>query len=323
MRALVCQRPGEVGDLRVEERDDPVPGAGQVVVDVRAAGLNYVDVLLCRGLYQIKPPTPFVPGTEVAGEVCAVGSDVVAASVGDKVMVSTGLGGFAERVTASEYSLVPMPDGMSFAVGATLVQSYATAMFALTRRTSVRPGEWVLVLGAGGGVGLAAVDVATALGARVIGAASSEQKLAAAEAAGAVGTVQYESEDLKARVRELTGGGTDVVVDPVGGSNSELALRATRNFARFCAIGFASGSIPSVPLNRVLLDNRTLVGVDWGAWSTRDPEGNRAMLRELMGWVGDGRLHPPEPAGRPLGEAASAMSDLMDRRTVGKVALVP
>jgi NADPH2:quinone reductase len=220
-------------------------------------------------------------------------------------------------------SVIPVPDGLADAQAATLIQSYGTAMFTLTRRTKVHEGEWVLVLGAGGGVGLAMVDLARALGGRVIAAASSPEKLAAATAMGAEATIDYETEDLKARARELSGGGVDVVVDPVGGRFSEPALRALRVFGRFCVIGFASGPIASVPLNQVLLNNRTLVGGDWGAWTFRDPEGNRAMLAEVVAMAADGRLHPTAPVERPLDDAATVMAALIDRQIAGKVVLVP
>ncbi len=300
-----------------------MPGPGHVVVDVRAAGVNYVDGLICQGRYQMKPAVPYVPGGEIAGVVSAVGEGVTRVQVGERVMAMTGFGAFAEQVTVAEASLDSVPGVLTFSQAATFIQSYCTAWFALARRTSVSEGEWVLVLGAGGGIGLAAVDVALALGARVVAAASSEEKLQAARSMGAHGTIAYESEDLKSRVRELTDGGVDVVVDPVGGRHSEPALRALRTFGRFCVIGFAAGPIASVPLNHVLLNNRTVVGVDWGAWAMRDPEGHRAMLDELMEMVQSGRLHPIEPTERPLDEAAQVMASLLDRTVTGKVVLVP
>jgi NADPH2:quinone reductase len=293
------------------------------VVDVRAAGVNFVDGLLCQGQYQIKPPTPFIPGGEIAGEVSAVGSGVTGVSIGDRVIAFTGFGGFAEQVVVSALTLVTMPDTLGFGQAATLIQSYGTMLFALTRRTSLKPGEWVLVLGAGGGVGLAAIDVARALGARVIAAASTKEKLDNAVAMGAEATIAYEDEDLKVRARELSGGGVDVVIDPVGGRHSEPALRATGPFGRFCVIGFASGPIAPVPLNQVLLNNRTVVGVDWGAWTFRDPIGNRQLLDELMGLISDGQLHPTVPSEYPLDQASSVMSGLIDRTLAGKVVLIP
>jgi NADPH2:quinone reductase len=323
MRTVVCNQLGPLGDLVIEERGEPTPGEGQVVVDVRAAGVNFVDGLLCQGRYQIKPPVPFVPGGEIAGEVSAVGSGVTGVSIGDRVIAFTGFGGFAEQVVIPALSLVTMLDTLGFGQAATLIQSYGTILFALTRRTSLKPGEWVLVLGAGGGVGLAAIDVARALGARVIAAASTKEKLDNAVAMGAEATIAYEDEDLKVRAREISGGGVDVVIDPVGGRHSEPALRATGPFGRFCVIGFASGPIAPIPLNQVLLNNRTVVGVDWGAWTFRDPIGNRRLLDELMGLISDGRLHPTIPSEYPLDQASSVMSGLIDRTLAGKVVLIP
>ncbi|MGH9095885.1 MAG: NADPH:quinone oxidoreductase family protein [Acidimicrobiales bacterium] len=323
MRAVVCKQLGPLSDLVLEDGNRPTPGEGQAVVDVKAAGVNFVDGLLCQGQYQIKPPVPFYPGGEIAGEVSSIGDGVTAVAVGDRVLAYTGIGGFAEQVVVPVGSLVAMPRGLGFGQAATLIQSYGTMLFTLTRRTSVQPGEWVLVLGAGGGVGLAAIDLAQALGARVIAAASTREKLDKAVAAGAEATIAYEEEDLKVRARELSGGGVDVVIDPVGGRHSEPALRATGPFGRFCVIGFASGPIASVPLNQVLLNNRTVVGVDWGAWTFRDPTGNRQMLAELVWMIDQGRLHPTVPTEYRLDQAAAVMSGLIDRTLSGKVALVP
>ncbi len=323
MRAVVCHGLGPLETLVTEEQRGPTPGEGQVVVDVRAAGVNFVDGLICQGRYQIKPDTPFVPGSEIAGQVSAVGPGVTGVSVGDRVIAFVGFGGFADQAVVPALSLVRMPGNLDFARGASLIQSYATMLFTLTCRTALAPGEWVLVLGAGGGVGLAAIDVATALGGRVIAAASTPDKLEAARSMGAEATIAYEEEDLKARARELSGGGVDVVVDPVGGRHSEPALRATRHLGRFCVIGFASGPIASVPLNQVLLNNRTLVGVDWGGWTFTDPLGNRDLIARLMAMVGAGQLHPVEPASFPLEEAAAVMTGLIDRTIGGKAVLAP
>jgi len=299
------------------------PGPDEVVIDVRAAGVNYVDGLICQGRYQIKPQTPFVPGSEIAGEVAAVGAAVNGVAPGDRVIAMTGFGGFAEQAAVPAASVIALPENLGFGQAAALIQSYSTALFTLTRRTSVAPDEWVLVLGAGGGIGLACIDVAVALGAHVIAGASSPDKLDAAQAMGAEATIAYEDEDLKTRARELSGGGVDVVVDAVGGRHSEPALRATRWSGRFCVVGFASGAIPSIPLNQVLLNNRTVVGVDWGAWTFRNLDAYQLMLGELMQMVKDGRLHPPIPAERPLVDAGKAMEDLIERRVTGKVVLVP
>ena len=323
MRAVVCNEFGPLDSLVVEERPDLEPGAGMVRIDVAAAGVNFVDGLICQGRYQLKPPVPFVPGSEVAGTVSAVGPGVAEWSVGDRVLVFCGFGGFATQVVAPALSLVAVPEVLDLGRAAALIQSYCTMLFTLTRRTTVAPGEWVLVLGAGGGIGLAAVDVATALGARVIAAASTTDKLAAAVAMGAEATVAYEEEDLKARAREISGGGVDLVVDPVGGAHTEPALRATRHLGRYCVIGFASGPIPSIPANQVLLNNRTVVGVDWGGWTFKDPLGNRALIDELLAMVAEGRLHPTAPSTRPLAEAAAVMAGLIDRTVTGKVVLTP
>ena len=323
MRTVVCNQLGPLDTLVVEEREPPTAAGGQVVVTVRAAGVNFVDGLLCQGRYQIKPPTPFVPGGEVAGEVTAVGPGVDGVAVGDRVIAFTGIGAFADQVAVPALTLLPVPPSLGFSQAAALVQSYATALFALTVRTRVDPGEWVLVLGAGGGVGLAAVDVARALGARVIAAASTPAKLEAASAMGAEATIAYEDEDLKVRARELSGGGVDVVVDPVGGRHSQPALRSTGPLGRYCVIGFAAGTIPEVPLNQVLLHNRTVVGIDWGAWTFRFPLENRRLLEELVAMIDDGRLHPPAPVEYRLEQAAEVMAGLLDRTVVGKAVLVP
>lgn len=323
MRAVVCRELGPLDNVVVVERDEPSAGPGQVVVAVRAAGVNFVDGLICQGRYQMTPPTPYVPGGEIAGDVASVGEGVTRVQVGDRVMVMTGFGAFADEVVVNADSLEPIPDRLSYGQAAAFIQSYSTAWFTLWRRASLAEDEWVLVLGAGGGVGLAAVDVALALGANVIAAASSEERLRAARALGVDTTILYEGEDLKTSARQLAGGGVDVVVDPVGGRHSEPALRALRRFGRFCVVGFASGPIASVPLNQVLLNNRTVIGVDWGAWAMSDPDGNRELLAELIDMVGDGRLRPTVPAERPLEDAASVMAGLLDRSISGKVVLVP
>lgn len=323
MRRLVCRSFGPLDQLRVESGDDPTPGAGEVLVAVRAAGVNFVDALLVQGLYQLKPPLPFTPGGEIAGEVIGLGAGVAAPAIGTRVVISCGLGGFTDRLVAPAPLARPLPDGLSFAQGAALVQSYATALFALTRRIALAPGARVLVLGAGGGVGLACVDVARHLGATVIAAASSAEKLNAARAAGAAAAIDYASEDLKARARELSDGGVDVVVDPVGGAYAEPALRALRPFGRYLIVGFAAGQIPALKANLVLLQNRSAVGVDWGAWSFTNRDENAALLDELFALAASGALHPAEPATLPLDQAAAGLGALAARQVAGKLVLIP
>lgn len=324
MRRIVCQEFGPVEGLILEDGPDPEPGAGEVLVGVKAAGVSFVDGLIVSGGYQVKPPLPFTPGLTVAGDAVSVGDGVTAVRAGDRVTsTSMGLGGYASHRVLPADALVPLPDSVGYDVAATAIESYATMLFALTRRAVVSAGEWMLVLGAGGGIGLAAVDVGRSLGARVIAAASSDAKRAAARHAGAEAVVDYESEDLKARVRELTGGGADIVVDPVGDRFAEPALRSLRPFGRYLVIGFAGGAIPRLPANHVLLDNRTVVGVDWGAWSRRDPAGNRSLVVEVLDAIATGRFHPPEPRAFPLDRAAEALRQLAERRVTGKLVLIP
>ena len=266
MRKVVCVQLGPPEGLVVEDVPDVDPGPGQVVVAVRAAGVNFVDALFVSGEYQIKPPVPFTPGSEIAGEVIAVAPDVDLLAPGDAVFATTWLGGYSEHVALDAGRAVLLPPSIDFGRAATFSQSYCTAVFALRERAHLTEGDRLLVLGAGGGVGLAAIDVGKALGAEVIAAASSEAKLAAATAAGADSTIDYTDEPLKERARELTDGkGVDVVFDPVGGDLAVPALRALGNFGRYVVIGFASGAIPKLPLNQVLLRNRSVLGVDWGA----------------------------------------------------------
>jgi len=251
------------------------------------------------------------------------------------VLASTGLGAFAEQVSVAAAATTRLPDNLDAARAATFTQSYATALFSLRDRAGLQPGESVLVLGAGGGIGLATVDVARAMGAHVIAAASSPEKRAAAEAIGAEAAIDTLAEPLKDRARELAAAlgaehgralpvtGVDLVADPIGGELADPALRALGNGGRYVVIGFASGTIPSLPLNQVLLRNRTVVGVDWGAWAMQQPDQQQALVEELLGWVGEGRLHPTAPTTYPLDEVGRALDDLLERKVVGKLALVP
>jgi NADPH2:quinone reductase len=322
MRVVVCQELGPPDALVVEEREMPVPGKGQIRVAVRAAGVNYVDGLIAAGRYQLRVEPPFVPGSELAGEVDAVGEGVDTINIGDRVFVSLGTGAFAERIVTRATTAVKLPPTLDFPRAASFHQSYCTAWFALVRRTVVRGGETVLVTGAGGGVGLAAIDVARSLGARVIAVASTEQKRALATAVGAEHAIDP-TDDVKTRARELTDGqGVDVVYDVVGGDTAEAALRALRFDGRFCVIGF-TGGIPRVPLNLVLLNNRTVVGVEWGGWAMRNPQGNAELVHEVLQQIEAGALHPVAPEERPLDKAGTAIRDLLERRAAGKIVLIP
>ncbi|MEU6034609.1 NADPH:quinone oxidoreductase family protein [Actinomadura sp. NPDC047616] len=314
MRAVVCEA---FGSVVVREQAPPEPGPGQVLVDVAAAGVNYVDALLVHGRYQIKPPLPYVPGTEVAGTVAALGPGADGPAVGTRVLVNCFGGGFASQVAVPAATLVPIPDHLDDPRAATFTQSHCTALFALRDRGGLAPGETVMVLGAGGGVGLATIKVATSLGARVLAVASTPAKRELALAAGAETAVG--PADVKTSAREWSRGGVDLVVDPVGGALADPSLRALREGGRYLVIGFASGEIPSLPLNQVLLRNRTVVGVDWGAWSLTHQAEQRALLDELLGMV----TEPVAPRTHPLDAAPAVLDDLLHRRTTGKIALVP
>lgn len=323
MKAIVCNALGPPDKLTLEELPDPVPGDGQVVIEVRACGVNFVDALFVQGLYQIRPDLPFVPGGEVAGVVASMGKGVEGVALGDRVIALPGLNGFADRVGVSEQALIPLPTSLDFERGAAVVQSYCTALFALTRRTKVEAGETLLVLGAAGGVGLAAIDVGKSLGARVIAAASTDEKLALCRERGADETINYSNEDLKQRAKDLSEGGVDVIYDPIGDRYAEPALRAMAPRGRYLVIGFAAGEIPRVPFNLILLKSCQVIGVDWGGTARRERGLNDSLLSELTLAFDTGRLSPPAPKVYPLARAADALTDLMERRLIGKAVLVP
>ena len=322
MKSLVVNQLGSLDDLHVQETPSPVLADGQVRIKVAACGLNFVDSLLVEGRYQVKPAVPFVPGSEITGRIVETGPGVDASMIGRRVFAPVPNGGFADEVVAAANRILPIPDALSDGQGATFMQSYLTAWFAFTRRTQVQAGKTMLVLGAGGGIGLAAVDAGVALGLRVIAAASSEEKRQLALDRGAFATVDVLNDDVKARVRELAGGGVDIVYDPVGGDLAEPCLRALNAGGEYMVVGFVAG-IPRLPANFVLLLNRTVVGVDWGAWVGRNQGENQKMLVEVMGRIIDGSLRPVEPVAYPMSRAVEAMRDLQNRKVAGKVALVP
>jgi NADPH:quinone reductase len=320
VRAVLCKAFGPPESLVLDEVDDPEPSAGQVVVDVHACAVNFPDVLMIQDKYQFKPGLPFSPGGEVAGVVSAIGDGVKAVATGDRVFASTGWGGLADKVAVAAGSVIPVPEGIDLVHACSFLYAYGTSHHALKDRGRLQPGEVLLVLGAAGGVGLAAVELGAAMGATVIAAASSDDKLDLCRRYGAAMTINYATEDLKARVRELTGGdGADVVYDPVGGSYSEPALRSTAWKGRFLVIGFAAGEIPRIPLNVPLLKGCDVVGVFWGAFTGREPERHRENLAELVRWWQEGKLRPHVSSVYPLERAGEAIRELADRKAKGKV----
>lgn len=324
MKALMCHAFGPIRGLRVEEIATPVPGAGQVLIEVKAAAINFPDALIVQGLYQAKPPLPFAPGAELAGVVSAVGDGVRHVRVGERVLAAVGHGAFAEACVADAAQVMPLLPGMDFELGAAFVLTYGTSLHALQQIAHLQAGETLLVLGAAGGVGLAAIEIAKAMGARVIAAASSADKLALCRKVGADETINYSDEDLRKRVDALTGGkGADVVYDPVGGAMSEAALRATAWRGRFLVIGFASGEIPRIPLNLALLMERAVLGVFWGAAVRRDPAAHLANMKQLAGWFGEGKVRPVVSECVGLDGAAAAIERLATRQAMGKLVVRP
>ena len=330
--AIECAEFGPIEDLRVVERESAPLGADQVRLAVTASGVNFVDGLFVQGLYQIKPPTPFVPGGEVVGRISELGDNVEGLTVGDRVFANLGLGGFAGEAVALPRQFVAIPDSLTDGQAATFMQSYLTGWYALTVRAGVSAGDTMLVLGAGSGVGLAAVDIGAALGLRVIAAASTEEKRALAESRGALATIDnsvLDAAGIKDAAKAFAAsfddrgdrGGVDVVYDPVGGEVGEVALRALGEDGQLLVIGFVAG-IPKLAANQVLLRNRRVTGVDWGAWVGRNQDANRKLLAEVVERIGSGDLDPVEPVGYRLREAARALRDLADRKVAGKVALV-
>jgi len=322
MKAVLAKEFAPLDKLVLEEVPDRHPGPGQVVISVRACGLNFLDGLIVQGKYQTKPPLPFSPGAEVAGVIREVGSGVTGVTVGTRVLAIPGHGGFAEQLVTDATGVMSLPPGMDFATAACFPIAYGTSQHALIDRGNLKSGETLLVLGAAGGVGLTAVEIGKLLGARVIAAASSDEKLALCREHGADELVNYASSDLRERVKELTGGrGVDVVYDPVGGAYAEPAVRSLGFLGRYLVIGFASGEIPRIALNLLLLKQSSIVGVFWGAWTKAQPLKSARNFAQLFEWYAAGRLRPHISHRYPLERFREALDVVMNRRAQGKVAL--
>jgi len=324
MKAIVCKDWGPPDSLELQDLPDLVPEAGEVVVDVRAAGVNFPDVLTVQGKYQYRPELPFTPGNEFAGTVRAVGEGVSHFKAGDKVIGFARSGAFAEQVRAPADVLMPMPPDMDFDIAAAITLTYGTSHHAVVDRGQLKAGETMLVLGAAGGVGLAAIEIGKALGARVIAAASSAEKLEVCRAHGADVLIDYSKEDLREALKAATAGrGPDVIYDPVGGPYTEPALRSIAWRGRHLVIGFAAGEIPKLPWNLMLLKGASVVGVFWGEFARREPKANVAAMREMLGWMAEGKLKPLVSQRYALAETAKALNDMADRKVTGKVVIVP
>jgi NADPH:quinone reductase len=322
VKAILCREYGPIANLEFAEVDDPVPGPREVVIDTEAIGVNYPDGLLVQGLYQAKPPTPFIPGMEAVGTISAVGDSVTACKPGDRVGAITGIGAYAQRVKAPENSVVPLPKSMEAGAAAALMCGYGTALHALKQRAGLRPGETLAVTGAAGLTGLAAVQIGKAMGARVIAIASSEEKREIARANGADEAFGYEN--LRDRLKEATGGnGVDVVFEVVGGAVFGDCARAMAWNGRLLVIGFTSGEIPEFPVNLALVKGFSVVGVFWGTFTRREPEANMLNIKELFTWHGLGKIKPHVEAVYPLAKAAKALEFIHGRRATGKVILKP
>ena len=321
MRALSCRAWGPVEDLVIEEWDDPVPDDDEVIIDVKAAGINFPDILIIAGKYQDKIPPPFIPGNEASGIVSAVGSKVSRFKIGDKVIVAPRGGAFAEKCKVHQNAAMPMPDELNFEQAAGYAVTWGTSYHALKQCAELQPGETLLVLGAAGGVGITAVQIGKAMGARVIAAASSDEKLEFARAAGADDVVNYSDQALKETVKELTSGGVDVVYDPDGGEQSQQALRALAWHGRHLIVGFASGDIPQLPANIALLKEASIIGVWWGTWAAKNPGLQIQNMSELAALVSSGVLKPDITETFPLDEFEKAFQTISERRALGKVIL--
>jgi NADPH2:quinone reductase len=324
MKAVLCKEWGPPEQLVVEDIPAREPGPDEVRIRVRAAGVNFPDVLIVQKKYQMQPPLPFTPGSEFAGEVISVGSGVTAFKAGDRVISYSGIGAFAEEAISPAKNVVPMPPGMDFETAAAFTLTYGTSWHAICDRAQLKAGETMLVLGAAGGVGLSAIEIGKVIGARVIAAASSDEKLAVCREHGADATINYETEDLREAIkRETAGKGPDVIYDPVGGKYTEPAFRSIGWRGRHLVVGFAAGQIPSLPLNLMLLKGASLVGVFWGDFTRREPEANLGGMMQMLGWMKAGRIRPHVSKRYRLEEAPQALLDMAARKVTGKVVIIP
>lgn len=319
MKAIVCKTLGAPETLSLEEQANPVPAADQVKIAVHACGVNFADSLIIQGNYQLRPEPPFSPGMEISGEVLECGADVTGLTPGDRVMAVLSYGGYAEEVVAPTMAVVPLPASMDFITAAGFPVAYGTSHLALTHRAGLKAGETLLVHGAGGGVGLTAVEIGKYLGATVIATAGSQEKLEEAAAHGADHLINYVEEDIREKVKAL--GGADVVYDPVGGAAFDASLRCINWEGRILAIGFASGRIPQPPANLLLVKNCAVIGVYWGAYLQRNPALMQQSLSELLSWYAQGKLRPLVSQTFPLAKAPDALIALLERRTTGKVVI--
>jgi NADPH:quinone reductase len=324
MKAVLCTHFGTPDDLEIADIPEPKAGPGEAVVAIKAAALNFFDLLIIAGKYQHKPPFPFSPAAEFAGVVESVGAGVSHVAPGDRVIGWSGWGAAREKIAAGAAHLVKLPENLDFDRAAGLTVTYATTLYGLRERGNLKKGETLVVLGASGGVGLAAVEIGKVMGARVIACASSEEKLAFAKAHGADETVNYASTDLRDALKRLGGpNGIDVVYDPVGGSYAEPALRSLGWEGRYLVVGFAAGDIPKIPLNLVLLKSCDIRGVLWGSWTVRDPKGQLALMKDIAAWCAEGKLSAHVHAAYPLAETAAALKAIAERKVMGKIVLRP
>ena len=323
MHAWLCENPVGIDALTWKELPTPVPGPGEVLIEIKAASLNFPDILIVQNKYQMKPALPFVPGSEYAGVVAALGTGVTHLKVGQNVACLSGTGGFGTHTLAPAERCMPLPAGFGFVDAAAFIMIYATSHHALIDRAQLKAGETVLVLGAAGGVGTAAIQIAKAAGAKVIAAASTDEKCALCKSIGADETINYQTENLRERLKALTqGNGPDVIYDPVGGDFAEPAFRSIAWRGRYLVVGFASGPIPALPFNLALLKGASIVGVFWGDYSRREPKANAAMMAELAQWYSQGKVKPVIDATMPMADLKAAYAHMGSRGVKGKLVMV-